>query len=228
MDSPRGRIVLMKRRPRGGRADRRRDGHALRPLPRLHGVRDRVPVGRAVRPAASRTTRAADRAPRGAPARPSARYRAAIFALFPHPGRLRALAPASRALGAADRRPDAPLGSPAPRLRRCPPGAAARRRARRLPDADARPRGERRGARRRSCRAASSACSSATSTRRPCACWRAEGCEVARPRAPRCCGALQHARRVEDAAPTLARATIDAFEELRRPWSSTPPAAARR
>ena len=51
------------RRPRGGRRDLRRDGHALRPLPRLHGVRDRLPVGRPVRPA-DRADAAADRAPR--------------------------------------------------------------------------------------------------------------------------------------------------------------------
>ena len=51
MDSPRGRIQLMEgaaRRDDRAERDRRR---ALRPLPRLHGLRDRVPVGRPVRPA---------------------------------------------------------------------------------------------------------------------------------------------------------------------------------
>ena len=61
MDSPRGRIVLMQRRPRGLRAQRP-DGRALRQLPGLHGVRHRLPVGRALRPAHQRHARA-DRAP---------------------------------------------------------------------------------------------------------------------------------------------------------------------
>ena len=85
MDSPRGRIVLMRIGHEEGSDDLAGDGHALRPLPRLHGVRDRVPVRRPVRQA--------DRAQRGR--RSSARRRArgasaptatAIFALFTHPG----------------------------------------------------------------------------------------------------------------------------------------------
>ena len=91
MDSPRGRIVLM----RVGHDDAdalRRDGHALRPLPRLHGLRDRLPVGRPVRQA-DRADAAADRAPRRPAAARSAPGAAAIFELFTHPGRLRALAP---------------------------------------------------------------------------------------------------------------------------------------
>src|SRR3954470_7807792 len=52
-------------RPRGGRADLARDGHPLRPLPWLHGVRDRVPERRAVRQA-DRAGAAADRALGGA------------------------------------------------------------------------------------------------------------------------------------------------------------------
>ena len=43
MDSPRGRIYLMKP-GLGGRADDRLDGRALRRLPGLHGLRDRLPV----------------------------------------------------------------------------------------------------------------------------------------------------------------------------------------
>ena len=88
MDSPRGRIVLMKQ------------GHEeisaplVRPprqLPRLHGVRDGLPVRRAVRQAArgrARPGRAQLRAPaaeRG--------HRRLVFELFTRPGRLRALAP---------------------------------------------------------------------------------------------------------------------------------------
>ena len=45
-----------------------RDGHALRPLPGLHGVRDRLPVGRAVRQA-DRGHAAAGRAPAAARSR---------------------------------------------------------------------------------------------------------------------------------------------------------------
>ena len=44
MDSPRGRIVLMRVGHEEGERDLARDGHPLRPLPRLHGVRDRLPV----------------------------------------------------------------------------------------------------------------------------------------------------------------------------------------
>ncbi len=47
-DSPRGRIVLIDEGLQPGLAAVRRDGHALRSLPRVHGLRDRVPVGRAV------------------------------------------------------------------------------------------------------------------------------------------------------------------------------------
>src|SRR6476620_2046546 len=73
---------------------RRRDGRALaddraalRPLPRLHGLRDVVPLRCAVRPA----DRADARACRGAP--PALRRRAAdagtVFATVPYPRRLR-------------------------------------------------------------------------------------------------------------------------------------------
>ena len=50
MDSPRGRIYLVNQILDGApmSADGRR---ALRPLPGLHGLHDRLPVGRAVRPA---------------------------------------------------------------------------------------------------------------------------------------------------------------------------------
>ena len=91
MDSPRGRIELMDL---GHEEDRalRRDGPAPRQLPRLHGVRHRLPVGRAVRQA-HRGRAPAGRAPGHAPAPASAAYRRLIFELFPHPGRLRALAP---------------------------------------------------------------------------------------------------------------------------------------
>ena len=79
-------------RPRGGQRGLAGDDHAPRPLPRLHGVRDRLPVGRPVRPA-DRAGAAADRAPRPAHAGASARCATGIFALFTHPGRLRAAVP---------------------------------------------------------------------------------------------------------------------------------------
>ena len=64
----------------------------LRPLPRLHGLRDRLPVRRPVRPAARRDPPQVERNYRRAPA--DRAFRPLIFALFPHPGRLRALVPA--------------------------------------------------------------------------------------------------------------------------------------
>ena len=48
MDSPRGRIHLVTQLLDG--APRPRRGRPLRPLPRLHGVHDRLPLGGAVRP----------------------------------------------------------------------------------------------------------------------------------------------------------------------------------
>ena len=50
MDSPRGRIYLMNE-GLGGEPLDRLDGRALRRLPRLHGLRNRLPLRRAVRPA---------------------------------------------------------------------------------------------------------------------------------------------------------------------------------
>ena len=84
MDSPRGRIYLMQLAETG---EIRLDGavrHALRPLPRLHGLRDGLPFGRAVRPAASR--RRAPQIERHVDAHAADRlFREAIFALFPYP-----------------------------------------------------------------------------------------------------------------------------------------------
>ena len=61
-DSPRGRIVLMRRIVEGTLAGRRsRRAHAHRPVPRLPRLRDRVSVRRAVRPAARGHARDAHR-----------------------------------------------------------------------------------------------------------------------------------------------------------------------
>ena len=86
-------------RARGGRRGLAGDGHAPRPLPRLHGVRDRLPVRRPVRPA-DRARAPAGRAQRR---RAAARARAAPGDLraFTHPGRLRARVPFRRSGRAA-------------------------------------------------------------------------------------------------------------------------------
>ena len=164
-------------RPRGGRDDLARDGHPLRPLPRLHGVRDRLPVGRAVRQA-DRAGAAADRALARRASWQERAYREAIFAVFTHP------AAAARAGARAPARPEARAAGPdraAAVDARARPGArpptgrcASTPRRRRRPSA----------APSRSCRAASSASSSATSTPPPCGCSSAEGWEVHAPRSP--------------------------------------------
>ena len=117
MDSPRGRIVLMKE---GHEEISAPTGDPPRPLPRLHGVRDRLPVRRPVRQA-DRGRAAADRAqlrPPAARARPPAADLRAVHA--PRP--------AARARAGA-RPPRSRLGLP--RLRaataRAPARAAARR-----------------------------------------------------------------------------------------------------
>ena len=92
-------------RPRGGRDDLARDGHALRPLPGLHGVRDRLPVRRAVRQA-DRARAAADRALARRARGRSARTARRSSRVFTHPARLRALAPGAQA------RPEARAAGP--------------------------------------------------------------------------------------------------------------------
>ena len=66
----------------------------------------------------------------------------------------------------------------------------------------------------RSCRAASSASSSATSTPPPCACWPPRAGRSTRPREPRCCGSLMMHAGVEPEAQELARQTIAAYEDF--------------
>ena len=156
MDSPRGRIHLMSALVDGTmRVDRHRR-RALRPLPRLHGVRARLPVGRAVRPA----DRVDARPHRGAPPRGARRAAAARVDL---------------------RRVPAP--APAARRARVSTAACARPASRRSPPS--RRRGSARAgrpstsrARARASRWLPAACrasSSATSTRRPRACSRRTG-----------------------------------------------------
>ena len=101
MDSPRGRIHLISQILDSG-AGHRGGGRAFRPVPRLHGLRDGVPVGCAVRPAdrggedlggawpqgprsAAEGDRGVPPAPLPARSRRDRAVRAAIFATFPYP-----------------------------------------------------------------------------------------------------------------------------------------------
>ena len=203
MDSPRGRIVLMRIGHEEGSEVSPEMTDALRPLPRLHGVRDRLPVRRPVRPA-DRARAPAGRAPRR-PHAPRARCCAAgIFALFTHPGRLRAAVP-FMALQQRLRLP-VPFGEPGAE------GAAARRdaaAARGHAGASASARG--RVALMQGCVQRVFFGDVNAATVRVLA---AEGWEVHAPRRPRCCGALQLHTGVEDEARELARATIDAYDDF--------------
>jgi glycolate oxidase iron-sulfur subunit len=135
-------------------------------------------------------------------------YRRAIFALFTHPGRLRALVPGSKLAPRL-----APL-APTARLRSLlslAPPASPLAAVRRLP--------ERKGTKapvKRGTVAFMQGCIqrvffgdvNAATVR----VLSAEGWEVHSPRQPRCCGALQLHAGVEDEALDLARATIAAYE----------------
>ena len=116
MDSPRGRIQLMDLGHEEGDVALRRGRPAPRQLPRLHGVRHRVPVGRAVRQA-HRGRPPAGRAPGHAPA---------ARALVP-PAHLRALpAPRPPARARADARRAAPAGPHEVRREGCRRSARSR------------------------------------------------------------------------------------------------------
>jgi glycolate oxidase iron-sulfur subunit len=134
-------------------------------------------------------------------------FRKLIFGTFPHPGRLRALAP-----GAPVARRLAPLLKPFPRLRgmlelapRVSPRAAFARLPERTPA-----KGERRGTVGflQGCvqRVFFNHVNAATVR-----VLAAEGFEVHAPRAPRCCGSLQQHTGYEEAAQERARETIAAF-----------------
>jgi glycolate oxidase iron-sulfur subunit len=135
-------------------------------------------------------------------------FRRALWALFPHPARLRALAPlapAGRALGRSLRR-DSRLGSLASLTPRVPLRAALRRLPARTPAA-----GSRRGS-----VALLQGCVQRVffgdvnrATARVLA---AEGWDVHAPAQPRCCGALQLHSGDDGPARALARATIAALE----------------
>jgi len=140
-------------------------------------------------------------------------YRDMLFQLFPHPGRLRALAPllaAARKLGVpkAARR-----GGPFPRLRALAaltPDTPLRKTRQRLPEFTP-ARGERRGSvgLLQGCvqRVFFNDVNAATA-----AVLSAEGFDVQAPRLPRCCGALQMHTGYDSS--DLARETIAAFERF--------------
>ena len=150
MDSPRGRILLMRSAHEEGGELSVEQVERLGQLPGLHGLRDRLPVGRAVRQA-DRGHARPGRAQRDRARALERLHRTALFALFPHPGRLRALAPlmalqqATGALGLLER-----LGPARPRaalkamLRVAPEPKLAERAAARCPTSSP-ARGERRG-----------------------------------------------------------------------------------
>ena len=238
MDSPRGRIHLVNQILDGAPLFRYRRG-ALRPLPGVHGLHDRVSLGRPVRPAhrggpgvdrgganrgACRRVRyaagpaavsAAGAAPRTVRERVA---RAAIFSLFPYPRRLRALtAPLRTAQRTGLHRKLARSGLPGrvspvlgAALRLAPPGVSA---------AAARPLPQRVPAlgTRRAVVGMLTGCVQSVffpqvnaATARVLA---AEGCDVIVPRGQGCCGALSlHSGREAEAA-AFARRTIALFEQ---------------
>ena len=137
-------------------------------------------------------------------------WRRALFALFPHPGRLRALAPLAALQGAL---PAHRLVRRFPRLReltRVAPRTSVRAAWRRLPERT-RARGPRRGTVGflQGCvqRVFFADVNVATVS-----VLAAEGFEVFAPRRPRCCGALQLHTGYDEQARALGRATIAAFE----------------
>jgi glycolate oxidase iron-sulfur subunit len=134
-------------------------------------------------------------------------FRRGIFALFTHPGRLRALVPGmavQRRLRLAER-----FGDRVPMLRMAPE-VPLRAAVRRLPEVTP-AQGAKRGtvALMQGCVQRVFFGDVNAATVRVLA---AEGFEVHAPREPRCCGALQFHSGVEDPARELARATVAAYE----------------
>ena len=199
MDSPRGRIVLMR--------IGHEEGSAVSPemtthLDRCLGCMACVTAC----PSGVQYDRLIERARpqierHGPRSRRERALRAGIFALFTHPGRLRAAVP-FMALQQRLKLP-VPFSALAPKV---PLRAAVRR----LPEVTP-ARGEKRGriALMQGCVQRVFFGDVNAATVRVLA---AEGWEVHAPRRPRCCGALQLHTGVEDDARELARATIEAYE----------------
>ena len=197
-----------------GRADERRDGVALGRLPRLHGLRDRLPVR-----ACSTTGSSSRPGPRSSAATTAAaatgRCAALIFALFPHPRRLRLLRGPLR----ASRRTGLDRGAAAHRPARAAGAAAGGDGEPGAPAGQARA-AARAHRRRRASAARSSACSPAAcrarssraSTPRPRGCCRPRAATWSCPRQQGCCGALSVHNGREAEAQGFARRLVDAFE----------------
>ncbi len=199
MDSPRGRIVLMRiGHEEGSEVSPEMTTHLDRCLGCMACVTacpSGVQYDRLIERARPQIER------HGPRSRRERALRKGIFALFTHPGRLRAAVPF---MALQQRLPiKVPFGELAPKV---PLRAAMRR----LPEITPAV-GERRGriALMQGCVQRVFFGDVNAATVRVLA---AEGWEVHAPRSPRCCGALQLHTGVEDEARELARATIDAYE----------------
>ena len=203
MDSPRGRIVLMRiGHEEGSEVSAEMTTHLDRCLGCMACVTacpSGVQYDRLIERARPQVER------HGPRSRRERLLRKGIFALFTHPGRLRAAVPF---MALQQRLPvKVPFGELAPRV---PVRAALRRLPEVTPAA-----GERRGrvALMQGCVQRVFFNDVNAATVRVLA---AEGWEVHAPRQPRCCGALQLHTGVEDEARELARRTIDAYDGFDR------------
>jgi glycolate oxidase iron-sulfur subunit len=209
MDSPRGRIVLMSEASEGADLSGQMVEHWDRCLGCMACV-TACPSGVQYDKLIEDTRAQVERNTRRSPA--DRLYRSMLFELFPHPGRLRALAPLltlSRKLGVPR---IARRGGPLPRLRALAsltPETPLRKAMRRLPESF-KPRGEKRArvGLLQGCVQRVFFHDVNAATARVLA---AEGFEVHAPRVPRCCGALQMHTGYDSR--DLARATIEAFED---------------
>ena len=201
MDSPRGRIVLMRiGHEEGTTVSPEMTTHLDRCLGCMACVTacpSGVQYDRLIERARPQVERNGARTPR------ERALRKAIFALFTHPGRLRAAVP----FMALQQK----LRLPVP-YRELAPKVPVRQAMKQLPEVTPAV-GERRGrvAFMQGCVQRVFFGDVNAATVRVLA---AEGWEVYSPRRPRCCGALQLHTGVEDEARKLARATIDAYEDF--------------
>ena len=208
MDSPRGRIVLMSEAREGADLSAQMVTHWDRCLGCMACV-TACPSGVKYDKLIEDTRAQVERNHSRSPA--DRLYRSLLFELFPHPGRLRALAPLmalSRRLGLHRL---ARRGGPLPRARALAsltPGTPLRDTMKRLPE-HTKAQGERRGSvgLLQGCvqRVFFHDVNAATAE-----VLAAEGFDVHAPRLPRCCGALQMHTGYDSS--DLARATIAAFE----------------
>ena len=201
MDSPRGRIVLMRvGHEEGSEVSEEMTTHFDRCLGCMACV-TACPSGVQYDRLIERTRPQVER--HGARTRRERAFRRAIFELFTHPGRLRALIP----LMAVQRR----LRLPVP-FSQLAPEVPVRAAVRRLPEVTPAV-GEKRGtvAFMQGCVQRAFFGDVNAATVRVLA---AEGWEVHAPRRPRCCGALMLHTGVEDDARELARATIEAYDRF--------------